>query len=86
MGDISQSAYNKKNVIFWETLSHISDQIQDDIIKTKNICLHNFLDLPPTEASGNFLSGGLKNYSTQKIITYSDTPVCPQNEIVSYSN
>ena len=29
--------------------------------------------LPPTGASGNYLPGGLKNYSTQKVITYSDT-------------
>ena len=29
--------------------------------------------LPPTGASGNYLPGGLKNYSTQKMITYSDS-------------
>ena len=29
--------------------------------------------LPPTGASGNYLHGGLKNYSEQKVITYSDS-------------
>ena len=29
--------------------------------------------LPPTEASGIYLHGGPKNYSTQKVITYSDS-------------
>ena len=29
--------------------------------------------LPPTRASGNYLPGGPKNYSTQKVITYSDS-------------
>ena len=29
--------------------------------------------LPPTGASGNYLPGGPKNYSTQKVITYSDS-------------
>ena len=29
--------------------------------------------LPPTGASGNYLPGGLKNYSEQKVITYSDS-------------
>ena len=29
--------------------------------------------LPPTGASGNYLPGGLKKYSTQKVITYSDS-------------
>ena len=28
--------------------------------------------LPPTGASGNYLPGGLNNYSTQKMITYSE--------------
>ena len=29
--------------------------------------------LPQKEASGNYLHGGLKNYYTQKLITYSDS-------------
>ena len=29
--------------------------------------------LPPTRASGNYLPGGPKNYSTQTVITYSDS-------------
>ena len=29
--------------------------------------------LSPTGASGNYLPGGPKNYSTQKVITYSDS-------------
>ena len=29
--------------------------------------------LPQTGASGNYLPGGLKKYSTQKVITYSDS-------------
>ena len=29
--------------------------------------------LPPTGASGYYLPGGPKNYSTQKVITYSDS-------------
>ena len=29
--------------------------------------------ISPTGASGNNLSGGLKNYSTQKVSTYSDS-------------
>ena len=28
--------------------------------------------LPTTGACGNYLPGGLKNYKTQKVITYSD--------------
>ena len=29
--------------------------------------------LPPTGAPGNYLPWGLKTYSTQKVITYSDS-------------
>ena len=36
-------------------------------------CKLNAEYLTPTGASGNNLSGGLKNYSTQKVITYSDS-------------
>ena len=41
---------------------------------------------PPTGAPGNYLPGGLKNYSTQKVITYSDStqPIVQENVFCLY--
>ena len=39
--------------------------------------------LPPTGASGNYLPGGLKNYSKQKVITYSNSSQKKLQENVS---
>ena len=44
--------------------------------------------LPPKGTSGNYLPGGLKNYSTQKFITYSDSTqkMLQENVFCFYGN